>query len=173
MALLSGKEPDLPKDPKRPRRQHVTVFPLTLPRVKVRFINQKARNMVYSARSSLKVHARNTGVNICINDRPDRSYCMHADQFRRAREMVKQKRLHKCWTYRGVVFVKKTNEWAVISASKAIAVFRLNKPVTATSNSQLQRLILFWGYDIDDLLFCYALAMCCYELYFNNSGSGL
>ena len=89
---------------------YVTVFPLTLPRVKVRFINQKARNMVYSARSSLKVHARNTGVNICINDRPDRSYCMHADQFRRAREMVKQKRLHKCWTYRGVVFVKKTNE---------------------------------------------------------------
>ena len=33
-----------------------------------------------------------------------------ADQFRRAREMVKQKRLHKCWTYGGVVFVKKINE---------------------------------------------------------------
>jgi len=25
MTLLSGKEPDLPKDPKRPRRQHVTM----------------------------------------------------------------------------------------------------------------------------------------------------
>ena len=107
LATETLKVPLQPTDISIARRVSSRVSTNTVPRVMVRFTNQKARNMVFAARSSLKVHARNTGVNIYINEDLTGPT---ADQFRRAREMVKGKRLHKCWTYGGVVFVKKINE---------------------------------------------------------------
>ena len=72
LATETLKVPLQPTDISIARRVSSRVSTNTVPRVMVRFTNQKARNMVFAARSSLKVHARNTGV---YQRGPGRSYC--------------------------------------------------------------------------------------------------
>lgn len=76
-------------------------------RIIVKFTNRKARNLVYGARKNLKQHADDTGHQIFVNE--DLT-APTADLFRRARDLVKRKIFHGCWTSGGVVYVKKSSD---------------------------------------------------------------
>jgi len=80
------------------------------PNVIVRFTNRKARNAVFAARRQLRATPTAPSENtqkIYINEDLTKNT---AELYRRVRQLVKQKRLFRCWTAGGVVFVKKTAE---------------------------------------------------------------
>ena len=80
------------------------------PNVIVRFTNRKARNAVFAARCQLSVTSTASSVNtqrIYINEDLTKNT---AELYRSVRQLVKQKRLFRCWTAGGAVFVKKSAE---------------------------------------------------------------
>lgn len=76
-------------------------------RVIVRFTNRKMRNAVYAARRQLKRFNDNNGHRIFVNE--DLTH-ESAELFRQARQLVKQKRIFRCWTAGGEVYIKKSPE---------------------------------------------------------------
>jgi len=94
------------------------------PRIIVRFTNRAARNAMYGARRKLRDYQEQNGMKIYVNE----DLTAHtADLFRRARQMVKQKRFHSCWTSGGTVYVKKTFD-------------RDSRPIKLSLSSDLQSL---------------------------------
>ena len=86
----------------------------TPPNVIIRFTNRKARNAVFAARRQLRVtltesssSSSGNAQRIYINEDLTKN---NADLYRRVRQLVKQKRLSRCWTAGGAVFVKKSAE---------------------------------------------------------------
>lgn len=78
----------------------------SLPNIIVRFSNRKARNDVYAARRRLqRSERRHDEQAIYINEDLTKET---ASIFKQAREMVRRKILHRCWTGGGFVYVKKT-----------------------------------------------------------------
>jgi len=72
----------------------------------VRFSNRKARNDVYAARRRLqRSEHRHDEQAIYTNEDLTKET---ASIFKQAREMVRRKTLHICWTGGGFVYVKKT-----------------------------------------------------------------
>lgn len=77
----------------------------SLPNIIVRFSNRKARNDVYAARRRLqRSERRHDEQTIYINEDLTKET---ASIFKQAREMVRRKTLHRCWTGGGFVYVKK------------------------------------------------------------------
>jgi len=75
-------------------------------RLRVRFISRKVRSSVMSARKCLGAFFRATGRHVYVNEDLIQAT---ANLYREARQSVKQKKLHSCWTYRGILFIKKTS----------------------------------------------------------------
>ena len=74
------------------------------PPVIVRFTNRMTRNAIYAVRRSLKENSHDsTNTRVYINEDLTKS---NAEVFRHARKLVKDKKIFKCWTAGGVVFVK-------------------------------------------------------------------
>ena len=80
----------------------------------IRFVNRKARDLVYAARRKLRLSPQqNTNVDslqlppIYINeDLPKET----ATIFREARQLVKQKKIFRTWTSGGTVYIKHSND---------------------------------------------------------------
>ena len=79
---------------------------------------------MYAARRKLRDYEEQNGMKIYINE--DLT-AQTADLFRRAMQMVKQKRFHSCWTSGGTVYVKKTSD-------------RDSRPIKLSLSSDLQSL---------------------------------
>jgi len=75
-------------------------------RLRVRFISRKVRSSVMSARKCLGAFFRATGRHVYVNEDLIQAT---ANLYREARQSVKQKKLHSCWTYGGILFIKKTS----------------------------------------------------------------
>jgi len=59
-----------------------------------------------SARKCLGAFFRATGRHVYVNEDLIQAT---ANLYREARQSVKQKMLHSCWTYGGILFIKKTS----------------------------------------------------------------
>lgn len=102
---LSMEKPILESDISVAHRlkQHIPNKPAP---VIVRFTNRKAKDAVYRARRQLKpLPGRDANTHIYINEDLTKTT---ADLFRRARELRRQRKIFSAWTFKGVLYIKRS-----------------------------------------------------------------